>query len=247
MEVVTSSILRLNVTGGVNTSFMNEHRFSKSLTLYELKNKLEMMMGVENKDMKLQVFSQDNKPLFHLDDVDDQRMIGSFQLDDGMRLHVTGKFVVDDIIGDHIKATPKYEISEEDYDKLSDSVRNFLRRTKKGRFNPDFQKRQNELAAKRIVEEDNFKEKIKVGARCQVSNPNQLPRRGEVMYVGHPEFKPHLWIGVKLDEPFGKNDGQVDGVRYFKCELNYGIFVRPKFVECGDFPELELDELLDEM
>ena len=34
------------------------------------------------------------------------------------------------------------------------------------------------------------------------------------------------WIGVALDEPKGKNNGTVQGKRYFTCEENHGIFVR---------------------
>ena len=34
------------------------------------------------------------------------------------------------------------------------------------------------------------------------------------------------WIGVVLDEAKGKNDGTVQGKKYFSCEDNHGIFVR---------------------
>lgn len=34
------------------------------------------------------------------------------------------------------------------------------------------------------------------------------------------------WIGVALDEAKGKNNGTVQGKRYFVCEENHGIFVR---------------------
>jgi len=34
------------------------------------------------------------------------------------------------------------------------------------------------------------------------------------------------WIGVALDEAKGKNNGTVQGKRYFTCEENHGIFVR---------------------
>ncbi|VDP45124.1 unnamed protein product [Schistosoma curassoni] len=35
------------------------------------------------------------------------------------------------------------------------------------------------------------------------------------------------WVGVILEEAKGKNNGTVQGKRYFTCEENHGIFVRP--------------------
>ena len=35
------------------------------------------------------------------------------------------------------------------------------------------------------------------------------------------------WVGVVYDEPVGKNDGTVKGVRLFKCKKNHGHLVRP--------------------
>ncbi len=35
-----------------------------------------------------------------------------------------------------------------------------------------------------------------------------------------------LWIGMTLDKPLGKNDGSVQGVRYFACEALHGLFIR---------------------
>ena len=32
-------------------------------------------------------------------------------------------------------------------------------------------------------------------------------------------------MGVELNQPTGKNDGSMNGVRYFKCQPNCGIFV----------------------
>jgi hypothetical protein len=78
---------------------------------------------------------------------------------------------------------------------------------------------------------------IKVGERCQVAGG----RRGEVMFVGLvAELPVGLWIGVKYDQPDGKNDGSVKGVRYFECLDKYGGFVRPDACQCigiGDFPK----------
>lgn len=80
------------------------------------------------------------------------------------------------------------------------------------------------------------------GARCIL--PPSSTRRGTVAYVGLVPQIPGVgpWVGVKLDEPAGKNDGSVGGQRYFECDPHHGIFVRPDRVEVGDWRELGLDE-----
>ena len=91
--------------------------------------------------------------------------------------------------------------------------------------------------------------RIKKGNRCEVTMKNNVKHRGEVKFIGETEFKKDtLWIGVRLDEPFGKNNGSVEGKKYFECEKNYGVFVLPTSVEVGDFPEKdELDFSDDEI
>ena len=43
-------------------------------------------------------------------------------------------------------------------------------------------------------------------------------------------FAEGIWAGVELQKPTGKNDGSVNGVRYFTAPLNHGAFVRPSSV-----------------
>ncbi|ROT64830.1 putative restin [Penaeus vannamei] len=49
---------------------------------------------------------------------------------------------------------------------------------------------------------------------------------GHISYIGETQFAPGEWAGVTLDEPIGKNDGSVAGVRYFQCEAKKGVFSR---------------------
>ena len=70
-----------------------------------------------------------------------------------------------------------------------------------------------------------------VGDRCRVQ-PGE--RRGTVQFVGPVAgLAEGVWVGVEYDEPLGKNDGSVNGVRYFECTMGYGSFMRPSKVEVG--------------
>lgn len=100
-----------------------------------------------------------------------------------------------------------------------------------------------ELARQKLESEKRAIEKMSVNSRCQVRLPNAPTRLGTVMYLGELSGKSGYFVGIKYDEPLGKNDGSVDGKRYFQCLPNYGGFVKPDCVTVGDFPEENLDEL----
>ncbi|KAF5018265.1 hypothetical protein F66182_9768 [Fusarium sp. NRRL 66182] len=52
-------------------------------------------------------------------------------------------------------------------------------------------------------------------------------RKGIVRFAGTTHFQVGEWIGVELEEKTGKNDGSVQGERYFDCPMGYGMFVKP--------------------
>ncbi|XP_036265177.1 CAP-Gly domain-containing linker protein 2 isoform X6 [Pipistrellus kuhlii] len=70
---------------------------------------------------------------------------------------------------------------------------------------------------------DDFLGDFEVGERVWVNGV----KPGVVQYLGETQFAPGQWAGVVLDEPVGKNDGAVGGVRYFECPALQGIFTRP--------------------
>lgn len=55
-------------------------------------------------------------------------------------------------------------------------------------------------------------------------------RHATIRFIGTTHFAPGDWIGIELDEPTGKNDGAVQGERYFDCEQGFGMFIRPTAV-----------------
>jgi len=72
------------------------------------------------------------------------------------------------------------------------------------------------------------------------------------MYVGDVEEIPGgsgAWVGVKLDEPVGKNDGSLKGKRYWGKEgdAKFGVFVRPERVEVGEWPVIDDLEDMEEI
>ncbi|XP_016158485.1 PREDICTED: CAP-Gly domain-containing linker protein 2 isoform X2 [Ficedula albicollis] len=81
-----------------------------------------------------------------------------------------------------------------------------------------------EKSASKVAEVgDDFLGDFVVGERVWVNGV----KPGVIQYLGETQFAPGQWAGVVLDEPVGKNDGSVGGVRYFECQPLQGIFTRP--------------------
>lgn len=70
-------------------------------------------------------------------------------------------------------------------------------------------------------------EDISVGCRVQVLGKLM----GTVRFAGPTQFAAGQWVGVELDTAEGKNDGNVQGVKYFDCKPQHGIFARPLAVK----------------
>ncbi|KAJ8369160.1 hypothetical protein SKAU_G00091880 [Synaphobranchus kaupii] len=56
-------------------------------------------------------------------------------------------------------------------------------------------------------------------------------KQGIVRFYGKTDFAPGYWFGVELEQPTGKHDGSVFGVRYFSCLPKYGVFAPPSRVQ----------------
>lgn len=129
---------------------------------------------------------------------------------------------------------------EEEYAKKTDSVLAWKKAEKLGRFDPNAPSREEAKIA--AFAEEVRSRGIEIGKRCRVGGDDT--RRGVVKYVGHVQHIPNGsgdWVGVHLDEPLGKNDGSINGTRYWgePSEMKHGLLVRPERVDVGDYPPMD--------
>ncbi|CAG0892283.1 unnamed protein product [Cyprideis torosa] len=236
----TVDMIELIITSTVST-FETRRRFDEGISVGELKGRLELLTGGNPGTMKLELFDKDNHFVKELRD--NSVSLGSVGVGDGFRVHVedssrlTGEFEAE------LKEGEKFDLSHEEYKKKDDTVHAYLSKNKLGKYSEEFQQKRQEEER----EESRKAEGLRVGDRCRVTVVGQPVKLGTVMFVGEVGFKPGAWVGIKYDEPLGKNDGCVGGRRYFECPPKYGGFVRPSCVDVGDFPEESLEDELDEI
>ncbi|KAG2229170.1 hypothetical protein INT48_001490 [Thamnidium elegans] len=64
-------------------------------------------------------------------------------------------------------------------------------------------------------------QQLHTGDRVQINSLH-----GIIRFIGTTKFKSGTWAGIELDcVGLGKNDGSVDGQRYFICPPNTGLFI----------------------
>lgn len=237
-EDTKHDVIDILVTSSVN-SFSTQRRFPADIKISELKQKLELLTGAPPSSMELHLLDDKNQLISKL--LDNHLELNSYDLTNAKVLHVidfshqTGEF-------EDVSQVKKFELSEEEYAKRGETFKAFKEKLKLG--SGDHQSNE-EAKLKKLKEEEELIKSISVGSRCEVRVAGKPNRRGTIMYAGKTDFKPGFWVGIKYDEPLGKNDGSVAGKRYFDCSPNYGGFVKPHDVIIGDFPEetYELDEI----
>ncbi|KAK0179928.1 hypothetical protein PV327_005625 [Microctonus hyperodae] len=240
-SVVTSDFINVQITNSGEESSCIERRFQKGITIDDFKGKLELLTGGNRATMKLEVYDKHNKLVCCPNEA--TRLLGSYPIDDGMRIHVKDNFISP---FNDLSSVEKLEMSAEDYSKRTDTVKAFLTKNKLGKYNEEQMKQKEEEQRREQEAEEALIKTLAVGDRCEIEVPTQPKRRGTIMYLGTTDFKPGQWVGVKYDEPLGKNDGSVNGKKYFDCLPKYGSFVKPAQVKKGDFPveDYDLDEEL---
>lgn len=229
----------LRVTHSNLKSFNPDIRFSLQLTVEAVKDKLWKKCGTSVNSMHLELYDELRNKIADLSD--HSKLLGFYSPFDGFRLHVIDLDPASVTSGGWLEDTSlveKYEISEEAYNKRgADTFRKY--REKLTSHAPST------IEAKTPdTDMEDICANIKVGSRCEVE-PGA--KRGVVKFVGQAEpLGPGFWVGVQYDEPLGKHDGMVKGVRYFQCPPSHGGITRPEKVKVGDFPErdpFEEDEI----
>jgi dynactin complex subunit len=76
-----------------------------------------------------------------------------------------------------------------------------------------------------VEEEERLKSLVEFqeGDRVFIQGTN---RRAVVRFIGLVPFAQGLFAGLELSAAEGRNNGTVDGIRYFTCKPKHGLFVR---------------------
>lgn len=243
-QVITQSYVSLT-TVSESKEFGVEKRYAKDIKVIDFKNKLEMMTGYVASEMRPRLLNKEKKFICDMDD--DEKMLGFYPVEDGYFVDVQGsKTVLGAPIGEEDPNFKRFELTDEEYAKKKGTVKDFRQKMKLGKYSDqhsELVEEKERLAKEKIENEKKAIETMNIGDRCKVSLVGAPTRLGTVMYKGELTNKPGHFLGIKYDEPLGKNDGSIDGKRYFECAPNYGSFVKPEFVQTGDFPEEDFDEL----
>ncbi|CAK7894848.1 tubulin-specific chaperone B [[Candida] anglica] len=226
----------------------SERRISPQWTIEFLRTKLELITGIAP-DKQIIHYYPNSKSNEYIEIWDNDhnlpeeksRELGLFNIVPYSRIHILDEDS-DSIMSKVNKSAAgedwrEFKLSEEDYAKRQDSALKWKENNKLGRFDPQFQS----IKDRNIEENLKLSSNISVGDRCRTINI-QGERRGAVKFIGKvPELDQgeQTWVGIEFDEPVGKNNGTIDGIRIFECRENHGSFVKPKQCEVGDFPELD--------
>lgn len=204
----------------------SERKLSPEWSLDYLKQRFEQITGIPPEFQEVRLYSSSGYELLSGDQVSDMG------INPGARIHVHDLRPSED--GEPVK---EFRLDDEEYAKRTDSVLRWKEANKLGRFDPQYQQQQQ----KQKAENEKKAQVLKIGQRCCVRS-DAGERRGVLRYVGKIPQIPgdSIWAGVELDEPLGKNDGSIKGVRYFSCGMKFGVFAKPVNVEVGDFPPLDV-------
>ncbi|KAF4529499.1 hypothetical protein B566_EDAN017802 [Ephemera danica] len=187
ISVITEDFVKVSVSISSSQAYNVERSFPKTLTIADLKGKLELMTGGSAATMQLQVLDKAGNQVCALDP--DSALLGSFPVDSGMTIHVVDRFATRSEFDAAGSDVPKFELPDEQYAQRTDTVRAHLERNRLGRFDPEREEQlKKEREALELLEQQ-LAAKLSVGDRCEVATPSQPTRRGTIRYIGTLESK----------------------------------------------------------
>ncbi|KRX04779.1 CAP Gly-rich domain [Pseudocohnilembus persalinus] len=241
-SALKNTTVKLNLSHNISEMKMPEIRFDLESTIATVKQSIERRYGTNAEKMELVLQDSEGNNITTMGD--NEAKLGFYSPKDGYWVNVLDLDPDSTLKNlDDVSLVQKYEISEEDYDKLQNNFRKWKQKLISN--NPSLAGSQPKPPVLDPEYGKDLAEQIKLGDRCKVK---ETGHRGEVKYIGKvPNLAQGYFIGVSLDEPYGKNDGSHIGVQYFQCLNKCGLFLRPEKIEVGDFPELDIDDELDEI
>lgn len=191
--------VHVNVSNSQNDVISFEKKFPRDIKIAELKFKLEIITGGSAATMQLQLFNGE-KSIAQLNN--DDAELGSYPIENNMRLHVVDNFC--NLFGD--SKVDKFELTDKQYDGRQNTVRDFLKTNRFGKYNEEEMKALEEQKKQEHLEQMKKAESINIGDRCVTTSG---PRRvGTVRYKGTFHLKSGIFVGIEFDEPLGMNDGR---------------------------------------
>mmetsp|Transcript_56308 Transcript_56308/g.126917 ORF Transcript_56308/g.126917 Transcript_56308/m.126917 type:complete len:283 (-) Transcript_56308:82-930(-) len=229
--------LRLDVSHSNLIQRWHDILFCEEMTVMEVKEKLYRHGGTPCGFQELYLRRGGGDTIFLMDDSKTLQYYGARS---GMEIHI--KDLDPHSISLHggledVSQVEKYVMPDEEYDKLANTVRAQKRAAmeKAARERAEAGEEPEEPAPTPFeMTAEEAAAAFPLGGRCECDPGG---RRGEVSYVGPLIGTKGTWVGVRLDEPLGQNDGTKDGKKYFDCQPKYGCFAKPENVRVGDYPE----------
>lgn len=237
------SVVKVTLTHSASAKVVPEKRYGLAQSIDSIKANVYSHFGTPAEHCRLELY--DERDVLVERAMSDEKLLGYYQCKDFYRIHVVDlqpAITLDNY--DDVTNVEKYEMTEGDWLRRPDNVRHYKERM--------LAQQRAQMVADGIdpppmLDDDSFQEeaaKIKIGDRCKCSPGDRL---GEVVYVGRIQaLKPGYYVGVQFDEPVGKSDGSVKGIRIFECAPLYGGILRPNQVEVGDFPVADIFAELQE-
>ena len=184
--------------------------FDDTTSLGQLKDKLYPRTGTEAKDQQLTLLGDQSSLLS-----DDKASLAALGVTDGARLELvdTNDLSVSNTLDLGSSKVEKYQAKSGNADFAA------FRKAKTKKAPPPATANTGKLES----------EQFSIGMRVQ---SKKTKKTGTVRYIGEIEPLPlGYWLGVEMDVPCGRNDGEVKGVRLFTCAPKFGNVMRPTGVE----------------